>query len=95
MSTAAISEECKQALQDLEDRVKWAILLIADHQNSPVQTADVISYLALSCRYETRQMDEECRRLMSKYEGEILNLLVRSRAVLADLNNLLARLKDR
>jgi hypothetical protein len=72
-----ISEECKKKIRELEDRVIWAIHTISDSPFRNSILPDIVTFLAVSCQYAGQNMDDNCKRLMSEYENEILSLNIK------------------
>jgi hypothetical protein len=69
-----LSEECKNRIKVLEDEILWALKDEYKH----IIFSDIITFLALSCRYEQIKMDDPCKETMAGYEKDILALSIRT-----------------
>jgi hypothetical protein len=90
----SISDECKKKLKDLEEKLVWSIQIAKDSPFRHSILPDVLTFLAVSCRFAGQNMDEPCKKIMSGYEDDILNLNIRAAAEKASgLDALLTKVK--
>ena len=69
-----LSDECKERIKVLEDEIMWALKEEYRH----IVFSDIITFLALSCRYEQMRMDDPCKETMAGYKKDILSLAIRT-----------------
>jgi hypothetical protein len=94
MADTSLSDECKQKIKELEEKLTWSIKLAKDSNFPHTIYPDIISFLSFSCRYISEKMDETCKKVMLGYEDEILNLNIQRPSLrLAGLEKILGEVK--
>lgn len=91
---ADVSDECKQSVKNVEDKLLWATKALADFIYADVAFPNMISFLASSFNYHSANLDKDCKDFFKKCEDKILLVSGKStRDKIDSINTLLSEMK--